>query len=83
MSNVITDTDAGVLTITINRPEARNAVNLEVAKGVAAAVDKCEARDDLSVADLTGAGGTFCAGMDLKAFTRGERHRCRTAVSRG
>ena len=59
--------------ITINRPEARNAVNLEVATGIAAAIDEFESRNDLTVAILTGPGGTFCAGMDLKAFARGER----------
>ncbi|MDF5753445.1 crotonase/enoyl-CoA hydratase family protein [Spongiactinospora sp. TRM90649] len=62
----------GTAVITINRPESRNAVNLEVAQGIAAAIDEFEARKDLSVAILTGAGGTFCAGLDLKAFTRGE-----------
>ncbi|MEE4023525.1 crotonase/enoyl-CoA hydratase family protein [Gordonia sp. PKS22-38] len=73
MSAVTTEFADGVAVITINRPEAKNAVNLEVAEGVAAAIDELEARDDLTVAILTGAGGTFCAGMDLKAFTRGER----------
>ncbi|GAA2811116.1 crotonase/enoyl-CoA hydratase family protein [Kribbella solani] len=62
----------GVAVITINRPDQRNAVNLEVANGIAAAVDEFEARAGLSVAILTGAGGNFCAGLDLKAFTRGE-----------
>ncbi|MBO9524111.1 MAG: crotonase/enoyl-CoA hydratase family protein [Nocardioidaceae bacterium] len=62
----------GVAVITIDRPDARNAVNLEVAHGIAAAVDELEESDDLSVAILTGAGGTFSAGLDLKAFTRGE-----------
>ncbi|GII94466.1 crotonase/enoyl-CoA hydratase family protein [Sinosporangium siamense] len=62
----------GTAVITINRPESRNAVNLEVAQGIAAAIDEFEARKDLSVAILTGASGTFCAGLDLKAFTRGE-----------
>jgi enoyl-CoA hydratase len=63
----------GVAVITINRPEARNAINAEVARGMAAAVDELEARDDLVVGVITGAGGTFSAGMDLKAFLRGER----------
>ncbi|WP_131737958.1 crotonase/enoyl-CoA hydratase family protein [Actinomadura roseirufa] len=62
----------GIAVITINRPEDRNAVDLDVAEGIAAAIDEFEARDDLAVAILTGAGGTFCAGLDLKAFTRGE-----------
>ena len=62
----------GVIVITINRPQARNAVNAEVAAGVAAALDVLDARDDLTVGVITGAGGTFCAGMDLKAFVAGE-----------
>lgn len=62
----------GVAIITINRPKARNAVNLAVTKAVAAAVDELDARDDLTVGVITGAGGTFCSGMDLKGFLRGE-----------
>lgn len=62
----------GILTITINRPEVRNAVNGAVSYGVCAALDELDERDDLRVGILTGAGGTFCAGMDLKAFLRGE-----------
>lgn len=61
-----------VLVITINRPEARNAVNRAVADGVAAALDQLEAEDWHSVGVLTGAGGTFCAGQDLKALVAGE-----------
>ena len=70
---VQTDDADGVLVITINRPEARNAVNGEVASGIAAAIDELDARDDLRAGVITGAGGTFCAGMDLKAFLTGER----------
>jgi len=62
----------GIAIITINRPEQRNAVNRAVSYGVCAAVDELDARDDLRVGILTGAGGTFCSGMDLKAFLRGE-----------
>jgi enoyl-CoA hydratase len=68
---VQTEEADGVIVITINRPEARNAVNAEVARGVAAAMDALDARDDLTVGVITGAGGTFCAGMDLKAFVAG------------
>jgi len=73
MSSVLTEFSDGIAVITINRPESRNAVDLGVAEGIAAAIDEFETRNDLTVAILTGAGGTFCAGMDLKAFTRGER----------
>ena len=62
----------GIVVITINRPDQRNAVNRAVSYGVCAAVDELDARPDLRVGILTGAGGTFCAGMDLKAFLRGE-----------
>ena len=61
------------LLITLNRPEARNAVNLALAEGVAAALDELDADDDLAVGVITGAGAGFCAGMDLKAFVTGER----------
>ncbi|MAA75983.1 MAG: enoyl-CoA hydratase [Salinisphaeraceae bacterium] len=69
---VLTDISDGVMTITINRAQAKNAVNLAVAKGIAAAIDELDANDDIRVGILTGAGGTFCAGMDLKAFVTGE-----------
>jgi enoyl-CoA hydratase len=61
-----------VLLITINRPEVRNAVNGAVAEGIAGALDELDAEDSLSVGVLTGAGGFFCAGMDLGAFVKGE-----------
>jgi enoyl-CoA hydratase len=69
---ILTETRAGVLIITINRPEARNAVNGGVATGMAAALDRLDAEDDLRVGIVTGAGGYFSAGMDLKAFVQGE-----------
>ncbi len=61
-----------ILIITINRPEARNAVNAAVSQGLADAMDRLDEDPGLSVGILAGAGGTFCAGMDLKAFARGE-----------
>lgn len=69
---VLTERRGAVLVITINRPKAKNALNAAVAQGVAAAVDELDADDSLFVAVLTGAGGTFSAGMDLKAFLSGE-----------
>jgi enoyl-CoA hydratase len=69
---VLTERRDGVLVITLNRPEARNAVNQALAEAVTAALDELESDDSLRVGVLTGAGGTFCAGMDLKAFLAGE-----------
>lgn len=69
---VVVERRDGVQVITINRPEAKNALNGAVAEGIAAAIDELEETDELRVGVLTGAGGTFCSGMDLKAFLRGE-----------
>ena len=69
---VLTEDADGILVITINRPKAKNAVNLSVAEGIAAALERLDSDDSLRVGVLTGAGGTFCAGMDLKAFVSGE-----------
>jgi enoyl-CoA hydratase len=71
--HVIVEEAGQVLVITINRPQQRNAVNRAVSLAVAAALDTLDARDDLRVGILTGAGGNFCSGMDLKAFVTGER----------
>jgi enoyl-CoA hydratase len=69
---VLTDVEDGVLIVTINRPEAKNAMTKAAAEGIAAAMDRLDAEDDLRVGIITGAGGTFCSGMDLKGFLRGE-----------
>jgi len=69
---ILTEVKDGVIVITINRPDAKNAMNKAAAEGIAAALDRLDAEDDLRVAVLTGAGGTFCSGMDLKGFLRGE-----------
>ena len=69
---VIVERRAAVQIITINRPRARNALDAAVAEQVASAVDELDASDDLRAGVLTGAGGFFSAGMDLKAFLRGE-----------
>jgi enoyl-CoA hydratase/carnithine racemase len=61
-----------VLLITIDRPEVRNAVNAAVAAGIAGALEELDGDDALAVGVLTGAGGFFCAGMDLGAFVKGE-----------
>lgn len=70
--DVLVERHGFIQVITINRPQARNALDLAVANGVAAAVDELDASDELHVGILTGAGGTFSSGMDLKAFLRGE-----------
>jgi enoyl-CoA hydratase len=70
---VLVERTGAVQVITINRPEARNALNLAVATGIRDAADELDADPKLRAGVLTGAGGTFSAGMDLKAFLRGER----------
>jgi enoyl-CoA hydratase len=70
---VLTERRDGVWLVTINRPDARNAINRAVADGIAAALDELDAEAELQVGVITGAGKGFCAGMDLKAFVTGER----------
>ncbi|MEU3644456.1 crotonase/enoyl-CoA hydratase family protein [Lentzea sp. NPDC034063] len=72
MTVVRTERIGSALLITIDRPEARNAVNAAVATQLAAALDELEATPELRVGVLTGAGGSFSAGMDLKAALKGE-----------
>jgi enoyl-CoA hydratase len=69
---VLTERRGNVLLITLNRPEVRNAVNAALAAGVAGALEQLDSDDGLAVGVLTGAGGSFCAGMDLGAFVKGE-----------
>lgn len=69
---VLKERRGNVLLITLNRPEVRNAVNAALAEGVAHALDELDEDDSLSVGIITGAGGFFCAGMDLGAFVKGE-----------
>ncbi|MFI9754127.1 crotonase/enoyl-CoA hydratase family protein [Streptomyces collinus] len=69
---VRTERIGSTLLITLDRPEARNAVNAATATELAAALDELEADPALRVGVLTGEGGTFSAGMDLKAALRGE-----------
>ncbi|WP_406411855.1 crotonase/enoyl-CoA hydratase family protein [Streptomyces sp. NBC_01614] len=71
-TEVRTETIGSALLITIDRPKARNAVDASVAAGLSAALDQLEADPGLRVGVLTGAGGTFSAGMDLKAALAGE-----------
>src|SRR6201991_5302737 len=62
----------GILVITINRPRVRNAVDGATARALADAFDQLDTRDDLLVGVLTGSGGAFSAGMDLKAYAAGD-----------
>lgn len=63
----------GVLLLTFNRPEARNAMTLAMSQAMVAALDMLDSDPALRVAVVTGAGGNFCSGMDLKGFLKGER----------
>jgi enoyl-CoA hydratase len=62
-----------VLVLTLNRPEVRNAIDTETAWAMSEALDTFDSDPTLSAAVVTGAGATFCAGMDLKAFLAGEK----------
>jgi enoyl-CoA hydratase len=72
MSEVLTEARDGVLIVTLNRPEAKNAANKALSEQVAAAMDQLDNTPELRVGIITGAGGTFCSGMDLKGFLAGE-----------
>ena len=72
---VRTETDGPVLVVTIDRPEVRNAVDAPTAAALADAFRAFDADDTLAVAVLTGAGGTFCAGADLKAMGGADTNR--------
>lgn len=75
---VLTERHGRVLIITLNRPQARNAVNGELARQLESAIDLLENNDDLWAAILTGAGPVFCAGADLKAVAAGKLDELRT-----
>ena len=85
MSEIVTyQADGRVATITLNRPDARNAVNGDVAQGLEAAIDRLEADDDVWVAILTAntegqERPVFCAGADLKAINSGKAGELGTA----
>ena len=75
MSTVQTETDGAVRIVTIDRPEVRNAVDGPTAKALADAFRAFDADDEVAVAVLTGAGGAFCAGADLKGVADGRGNR--------
>ncbi|MEV0084037.1 crotonase/enoyl-CoA hydratase family protein [Saccharopolyspora sp. NPDC050642] len=70
---VLTERRDRTLIVTINRPGSRNAVDLATAEQIERAMDLLDDDDDLFVGIVTGAGGTFSAGADLKAAARGEK----------
>jgi 2-(1,2-epoxy-1,2-dihydrophenyl)acetyl-CoA isomerase len=69
---VVAALDRGVLTLTLSRPDARNALSLEMLDGLARALDSAHDDEDVRVVVLTGAGGSFCAGGDVKSLARGD-----------
>ena len=69
---VLTERRDRILVITLNRPDAMNAINGDLSNGLWNAVQDLDADPDLTAGVVTGAGRGFCSGMDLKAFTRGE-----------
>jgi len=71
--NIVVEVSGAVQVVTINRPHVRNAIDHATAVDIAAAMEQLDARGDLSAGVITGAGTSFCAGMDLKAFLAGER----------
>ena len=75
MSTVRIDHDGPVTIVTIERPDVRNAVDRATAEGLADAFRRLDGDDERDVAILTGAGGAFCAGADLKAITSGGGNR--------
>jgi enoyl-CoA hydratase len=70
---VLVEREGAVLRVTINRPQVKNAIDRATSDAIARAMDELDADAQLVVGILTGAGGNFCTGMDLKAFLRGER----------
>ncbi len=75
MSAVRYEIEDGIVIITIDRPEVKNAVDRPTAEALADAFRRFDADDGLAVAVLTGAGGTFCAGADLKGVVEGRANR--------
>jgi len=67
---VLVDRAEGVATVTLNRPEARNALDLRMREELLGAFDEIEADESVRVLILTGAGGHFCAGGDVKAMVK-------------
>lgn len=69
---VLTTIEDGIATLTLNRPEARNAVNVALGDALRAALDRVESDPAIRVGIMSAAGAAFCAGLDLKAFAAGQ-----------
>ncbi len=69
---VLTEIEDGIATLTLNRPEARNAVNVALGGALRAALDRVEADPSIRIGILCGAGAAFSAGLDLKAVAAGQ-----------
>jgi enoyl-CoA hydratase len=76
---VLLDVAGGTATVTLNRPQARNALSREVLRTLPRVIQDCDARGDVRVVIITGADPAFCAGLDLKELGSGERRRADAA----
>src|SRR5579871_4106191 len=81
--SVLIERDGNLAIVTINRPQARNAVNSATAQQLAQAFEAFDRDDSLRVAILTGSGNTFCAGFDLKEVATGEGRQLKENETRG
>src|SRR3954462_573450 len=70
---LLSETRGNVLILTLNRPHAKNAFNAALSQALSDALDRFDEDPQLRVGVLTGAGGSFSAGMDLKALLKGEQ----------
>jgi enoyl-CoA hydratase len=75
MSLIVLERDEGVVTLTLNRPEKRNALSLDLREQLAATLSELGADDDVGCLVLTGAGSAFCSGMDVTEFGGDRAHR--------
>ena len=73
--------DGATAIVTMNRPEAKNALSLPMLVGMKDAWEEIDGNDDIRCAILTGAGGTFCAGMDLKAMGGSDAEKYRSRMT--
>jgi enoyl-CoA hydratase len=76
---VLLERDGHLAIVTLNRPEARNAINKEIAALVERYIDEIETDPDLWIVVLTGNGSSFCAGVDLKAIAAAGRDLAKAA----